>query len=88
MYGKGDRQLGGNNPYARNVICIETGQVFPTVKEGSEWCDRNRSTLTRNCKGMSSYCGEHPITGEKLHWMYYDEYLKLKKEENDNNEEL
>ena len=34
--------------------------------------------------GKSKYAGKHPETKEPLHWMYYDEYLKL--EEKDDNE--
>ena len=53
----------------RKVICIETNEVYNTIKEASEWCHGNVKAYLR---GESKYAGRHPVTGEKLHWMYYD----------------
>lgn len=81
MYGKGDRQRGGNNPSARAVICINTGEVFGASTEASKWCNCSHSSIRKVCSGKQKHSGTHPKTGEKLRWMYYDEYLKLKEED-------
>ena len=72
MYGK---DFGGeNNPNAKSVICLETKQIFTTIKEAKQWCGGD---ITQHLKGRSKSAGKHPITNDKLHWMYYKDYLKL-----------
>ena len=72
---------GGNNPMARSVICLETKQVFNTVKDAAEWCHGN---ISHYLKGKAKSAGKHPITKKPLHWMYYEDYLKLQEEEQSN----
>lgn len=67
---------GDKNPNAKAVICLETLDVFTTVKEAIKWCGSGAIGL--QIKGERKSAGKHPITGQKLHWMYYDEYLKQK----------
>ena len=64
---------GNKNPRARAVICLETKQVFGTSEEAKEWCHGN---VNQNLRGLSKSAGKHPETGEKLHWMYYEDYLE------------
>ena len=85
MYGKGDRQRGGSNPCAKAVICLNTGEVFGASTEASEWCHGSASGIRKVCGGKQEHSGKHPETGEKLKWMFYNEYLKL--EEKDDNED-
>jgi hypothetical protein len=66
MYGKGNRQRGGNNPCTRAIICINTGEVFGASTEASERCHCSRSGIGKVCKGEQKHYGVHPITGEKL----------------------
>lgn len=54
----------------RKCICLETGDIFETVKEASAWCNGN---VTNNLKGRTKSAGRHPITNEKLHWAYCDD---------------
>lgn len=61
--------VGENNSRSRKVICLETGEVFPTVKSASEWC---QGDVGGNCRGKQKYAGSHPVTKEKLHWKFYD----------------
>ena len=82
MYGKGDRQRGKNNPSAKAVICLNTGEVFETVTKASEWCNGSLSGIGKVCNGRQKHSGTHPETGEKLSWKFYENYLK----ENDINE--
>ena len=64
------------------VVCLETKQVFDSIKQAQEWL--GKGNIKEHLKGNSKYAGKHPITGEKLHWMYYSDYLKLQEEEQQN----
>ena len=64
------------NPRAKTIICLNTQQIFLTVKNAVEWCHGQQSDISRCCQGKLKSAGKHPITGEKLQWMYYDEYLE------------
>ena len=76
-FGKGNFREGNKNPNAKKVICITTNEIFETITEGAKKYNCNRSHISSCCNGKYEYCGKHPITGEKLIWMYYDKYLKL-----------
>jgi group I intron endonuclease len=81
-----EAQKGDKNPRATKVICLETQQVFTTIKEAQEWFGISSSgNITLCCRGKRKSCGKHPVTGERLHWMYYKDYLKLQNKENTNN---
>lgn len=67
---------GKNSVLAKKTICLNTGQIFDTLSSAGKWCDRTGSEIGRSCYADRNYCGNHPITGEKLRWMYYDEYIK------------
>ena len=58
--------------HMKKIICIETGEVFDSIKAASGKYPSPSSCL----KGRNKTCGRHPITGEKLHSMYYDEWLE------------
>ena len=77
---------GGNNPMARSVICIETKQVFDTIKEAQEWL--GKGNIKSHLRGSKKSAGKHPITGEKLHWMYYEDWLKLNENSDTKAEEI
>lgn len=74
-------QAGGNNPRANKVICLNTGQVFDCAKDGALWAGATRknagSSIIMCCKGKRKTSDKHPQTGEKLKWMYYEDYLNL-----------
>ena len=62
---------GDKNPRARAVICLETLDVFTTIKEAKEWL--GKGDVKACCQGKTKTCGGY-------HWMYYDEYLKQEEE--------
>ena len=68
----------GNNPNARKVICLETNEVFGCIADAKE--KYGNIDISGCCRGKQKSAGKHPVTKQKLHWMYYDEYIKLKKE--------
>ena len=72
---------GEKHPRATEVICLETQQVFTTIKEAEQWfgCSHH---IGNCCRGERNSCGKHPITGERLHWMYYEDYLEQQNKEN------
>ena len=71
--------LGSNNPFAKEVICITTGKKFGSIKEGADYYNlKATSGIARCCKKERNSAGKLE-DGTKLQWMYYDEYLNLNK---------
>lgn len=68
--------LKGNSPRARKVICVTTSEVFGSMSEASEKYKISYRQIGRCCTGQNKIGGKHPITGQPLKWMYYEEYLK------------
>lgn len=70
-----DNHSGDKNARAKKIICLEEPLLeFNTLLEAKAWCGRNPCA---HLKGETKYAGKHPETGEKLHWMYYEDWLKL-----------
>lgn len=67
-----EKLSGSNNPYAHKVKCIETNEIFNTVKSASEWCHIGHADIAAYIRGKQKSAGKHPITGEKLHWVYIE----------------
>ena len=62
------------------IICLNTGQIFESIKKASLYCNIKQScSVYNNCMGKTAYCGKHPITNEKLHWEYLDDYEEKNK---------
>lgn len=61
---------------ARSVYCLELGLVFCCIKDASLECGVAYSGLWKCLNKKQQYAGRHPITGEKLHWVYVDEWQK------------
>lgn len=67
-----EKLTGGNNPAARKVRCIETQQVFDTIKEASMWCNIGHSDIAASIAGRQKSAGKLPNTKVKLHWEYVE----------------
>lgn len=75
---------GGNLIYKhryKSIICLNTLEVFESIKQGAlkygiEKLLRGHLSNPKRHKSA----GTHPITNEKLVWMYYDEYLQSSNE--------
>lgn len=62
---------GEDHPFALKIQCVETGQVFYSIKSAIEWC--GGSPHIYDCiNGKRKTAGKHPETGEKLHWIKID----------------
>ena len=66
-------KIGELNPASRKVMCVQTGDIFLTLKEAALWCGlKTHTNISNVCRGVRKYAGKHPITGEKLSWVYVD----------------
>jgi hypothetical protein len=48
---------GGKNPLARAVICIETGEIFTSVKEAADSIGTTRVNVSRCVNGQNKTAG-------------------------------
>lgn len=70
-----------NSLQHKKVICLTTGDVFNSkVEAGEKYNMKNSGHIADCCSNKRKSCGKHTTTGEKLKWMYYDDYLKLQEE--------
>ena len=65
-----------NSPNKVKVICLETLEVFDSISDVS-------IKFNKEARHISECCKRKRQTWNKLHWMYYEEYLALKGGEND-----
>lgn len=56
--------------HEKKVKCLNTGEIFNSMKEAAEWCNSKNSYIGVCCNGKRKNAGKHPITGEKLKWEY------------------
>lgn len=59
-----DIKSGKNNPKARKILCVTTGEIFDTIKDASLKYGANRTTITRCCKNQAKTSGG-------MEWQYY-----------------
>ena len=69
-----EKAKGMNNPRARAVYCIELDEYFWGATEAHEKYGININSICACCRGRRQSAGKHPVTGEKLHWVYADEW--------------
>jgi len=72
-----DNYLNNNNKSNKKVICLTTSKVFNSLKEAGIAYKIDSGAITRCCKGELKSSGKHPITREKLIWMYYNDFKNL-----------
>ena len=70
-----------SNKYRKKkIICITTGIIFNNAKDASIYEEIDNSSITKCCKGKQKTAGKLP-DGTPLQWMYYEDFLKLPQEE-------
>lgn len=66
---------GSKNPASRKVICLNTKEVFDTIKDASLKYNAPPTTLGLCCKGKRKSSGKLK-DGTPLRWMYYEDWIK------------
>ena len=61
--------------FRRKIRCINTGEVFNSLRAAADWCGLvGSSGISLVCQGRKQKtAGVHPQTKEKLKWEYVDE---------------
>lgn len=57
--------VGGDNPWARKIICVTTGEIFDSLSDASRKYNVGIPNITACCKGRRKRTGG-------LEWEYYD----------------
>ena len=60
-----------NNPRAKSVILLNTGEIFDTAMDASLKYGIDNSDIGKCCRGRYKSAGKHPKTKEPLIWKYY-----------------
>ena len=68
----------GRDVFNKKVICITAGIIFNKIKDAEKHYGINNVGLC--CSGKRNYAGKLP-DGTPLKWMYYEDFLKLSIEE-------
>lgn len=68
----------------KEIICLTTNRTFVSIKEASIFYNIPDTNIINCCKHRYTYAGK--FNGEKMVWMYLDEYNKIKENENNGNE--
>ena len=63
---------------SKKVYCVELNQIFNSGYDAYRKMKIYHSSINKCCNKKYGYksAGKHPITGEPLHWMFYEDYLK------------
>ena len=64
---------GSKHPRCRPVYCPELNKEFWGAKEVEQEYGIDASYITACLSGKQKSAGKHPVTGEKLHWIYVDD---------------
>ena len=75
-------RLNNKNRYKNTTgyVLLNTKEIFTSLEEAHKKYGANKGSISQCCKGKLKSAGKHPITGEKLVWMYLDEYTREIKE--------
>lgn len=57
----------------RKCVCINTNEIFLSIKNAGDIYNVHPSTIASNCRGERKHAGICLKTGEKLIWEFYDE---------------
>ena len=69
-----EKMKGDKNPMSRKVICLETKQVFNTVKDAEDWL--GKKGIGNCCRGITKTAGGH-------HWQFLDDYKRQLRKQSD-----
>ena len=75
-------QLPGGGRNKREVICLNNNKIYKSIKYASECTNISPASIIHCCQHNYNTAEKDSKTGEKLKWMYYEEYLKAKPNSN------
>ena len=64
-----------------SVVCINTGEIFDSIKEATDKYNIGIGMIGRVCKGQRKSAGK--LNGSSLRWMFKEDYDNLSKQEKD-----
>ena len=73
---------GADNYMSIKIICINTGEIFDCINDACRAYNLCNRCVSACCKGTRHTTGNHPDTGERLVWQFYNEWLIQPKEYN------
>lgn len=73
---KESKRLGEYHHGAKAIYCIELNELFDTAVEASKKYGFPNSHIGAVCKGKRKSCGTHPVTNQKLHWLFLDDAIE------------
>ena len=73
--GEGTSIVGENHNSNRKVICINTGEIYYSLKHAEEKTGIGYSGISQVCLGKQGYAGKDKDNNPII-WMYYDEYIE------------
>jgi hypothetical protein len=68
----GKANKGRKSKLAKKVICVDTGKIFDSILAASKYIGCSENSIGNCCRGKTK-------TGAGYHWMFYDEYLMMYK---------
>jgi hypothetical protein len=60
------------NKHSKMVMCVNTGQIFDSIKDAGAFYGANTSAISQCCLGKAGGSGRHPETKELLVWRYVE----------------
>lgn len=71
-------RYGISSPRFIPVYCIELQKIFWGAKQAEQELHIKGSDIAQCCKNVHGHksAGKHPVTGEKLHWLYAEDAIK------------
>ena len=63
-------KLKKNNPKNKKILCVTTGKIFISVREGARYYNCDHSSIIKCCKGKQKTAGTLK-DGTKLVWSYF-----------------
>lgn len=61
----------------KKVICLNNKLEFDSATEASEFYNLKKTSVSKACCNHDLYAGKDKETGEKLKWMYLEEYIAI-----------
>lgn len=71
-----EKYSGMNNSNCKPIFCIELNRIFWGIKQACNEFGFLSSGISNCLRKIYSYSGRHPLTEEKLHWLYAEDAIE------------